>query len=244
MSRKHDPRDPCARATGGNYDDHARNMHSAARQAHNEWLASMSPKERQRLASMHLDLPQEDDSEVGGHSPYSLRDIAETHLARTDTDYALEIDKPEEILADEFGIPATAAIKILAWHQREVISAVEKEKADYLQIIVGGLLSAKNPKLNSAGLAFASNLAALNGLPCQREYARQIHVSPSAISKVVRAWSRVLGLRPSAHQKSEEACQKYARIGKAKHWRGQAFTAGMATRLLHRISPGAPPACN
>lgn len=237
--------DPCARDRDtGSYEDHARKQQAAAAKAHTEWIASLSKKERQHLQRTNLEAPPSDEHEVGGHSPYSLSDIADTPLARTDTDYALAIDQPYEILADEFGLTTDQARNLIAWHQQEVKAAVDKEKANYLQLIVGGLLSSKNPKLNAAGLAFANNLGALNGLPCQREYARLNHVSPSAISKVVKGWQEALGIHPSAHQKSESACQTYSEVGKANHWRDRAFKASMATRLLSRIRSKSDPSLN
>lgn len=229
--------DPCAR----DYDEHARNLHSRATAAHVEWLASMSPGERQRVKALHLDAPPDDDNEVGGHSPYSLNDIADTPLARIDPDFALEIDQPHEILAEEFGLTSDQARQLLTWHAREVTAAVDREKANYLQLIVGGLLSSKNPKLNAAGLAFAAGLAALNGLPCQREYARQNHVSAQAVSKVVTGWQRALNLRPSAHQKSAQACETYSHVGKTRHWRARPITATSAAALLSRLRPANKP---
>lgn len=232
---------PCARAReisdAQTYNEHARALNTRARTAHAEWVAAMSPEDRKRLASLNLSAAPEDEHEVGGHSPYSLSDIADTPLARTDTDYALTIDRPSEILADQFGITHPQALAILTWHQAEIDLALDTHQANFLQLIVGGLLSSKNPKLNAAGLAFAAGLSALNGLPCQREYARQNHVSASAVSKVVKAWQIALNLRPSAHQKSEQACQTYSEVGKASHWRARTFKAGMASQLLSRMRP-------
>ena len=240
MKKQREP-NPCARGDDtGNYDDHARKQQAAASKAYAEWVNGLSQKDRQHLQRINLDLPPTDEHEVGGHSPYSLSDIADTPLARTDTDYALQIDQPHEILADEFGLTSDQARKIIDWHHRETKAAVDREKANYLQLIVGGLLSSKNPKLNAAGLAFANNLGSLNGLPCQREYARLNHVTPSAISKVVKAWQEALDLHPSAHQKSESACQTYSEVGKNNHWRHRSFKASMATRLLSRIRKSDP----
>jgi hypothetical protein len=186
---------------------------------------------------MGLDRPSDDDSEVGGHSPYSASDIADTPLARTEIDFAAVIDTPIEELAEQFGITINQARRLLLWHRAEVGMAIQQAQAHYLQIIVGGLLSAKNPKLSAAGLAFAGDLAALNGLHCQRDYAKQLHVSPSAISKVVKAWQRALGLRPSTHQKSEAACKTYSASGKANHWRNRTVSA---SALLKRLKPKNP----
>lgn len=232
---------PCARDRDtGAYIDHARQQQAAAAKAYTTWVASLSPKDRLHLQRHDLITPPTDEHEVGGHSPYSLSDIADTPLARTDTDYAREIDRPHEILADEFNLTTEQARAIITWHHQQIQVAINKEKANYLQIIVGGLLSSKNPKLNAAGLAFAAGLAALNGLPCQREYARINHVSRQAISKVVKSWQESLDLHPSAHQKSQSACQTYSHVGKTNHWRDRHFKASMATKLLSRLKKTDP----
>jgi len=245
MKSPHSPtKNPSARVEGRDYLDHSRNLHHAAAAAHAAWIAGMTPAERRRVREMNLESYGDDDSEVGGHSPFSVSDIAESPIARTDTDYAAAIDLPEEILADRFGVTRTQALAILAWHEEATAATVDREKAAYLQIIVGGLLSSKNPKMNAAGLAFAANLDALNGLPCQRQFARENHVSPSAVSKVVKQWQLALGLQPSAHQKSEKACKTYSMTGKANHWRDQPVTAASVKALLTRIKPNKTPATN
>lgn len=233
---------PPNRGEEGSYTSHAINLQVKARDAHRDWLANLSQEERAHIKSLGLDTPPDDDSEVGGHSPFSLNDIADTSHARCEVDFAAAIDKPHEELADRFGLSAASAKELLEWHNHETDIAVRKHQANFLQLIVGGLLASKNPKLNAAGLAFAAGLAALNGLPCQREYARQNHISPSAVSKVVKGWQRTLGIHPSAHQKSEEACNTYAIVGKANHWRGQRFCA--ASNLLKRLKPTSDPTLN
>lgn len=229
--------DPCTR--DHSYEVHARNLHQRATDEWQRWWSSLPPGEKARARSLGLDRPSDDDTEVGGHSPYSASDIADTPLARTEVDFASQIDTPDEEIAERFGISVKQARLLLAWHQTAVETAIRQAQAQYLQVIVGGLLSAKNPKLSAAGLAFAGDLAALNGLHCQREYAKQLHVSPSAISKVVKAWQRALGLRPSAHQKSEAACRTYSTSGKANHWRKRTVSA---SDLLKRLTPKNPSA--
>jgi hypothetical protein len=232
MKKPRDAPDPCARAS--TFEDHARHLHARAKKAHAQWIANLSQEERAKLREMHLDAAPDDNHEVGGHSPFSLTDIADSPLAKCE-DNIQSIDSPEEKIADRFGITQSKAAAILQWHRREIDAAIKQEKAYYLQIIVGGLLASKNPKLNSAALAFATNLDALNGLPCQREYARQNHISPSAISKVVKAWEKSLDLAPSAHQKSKKACQVYSQVGKSRHCRGRKIQASTATALLTKL---------
>jgi hypothetical protein len=208
-------------------------LHQEARKTYAEWIANASPDLKNKIRTLGLDKAPDDSSEVGGHSPYSISDIADSVLAKCEA--APFADSDDEIFADEFNVSLITAKKILKWHTLQLAISIEQEKASYLQIIVGGLLASKNPKLNAAGLAFAANLAALNGLPCQREYARQNHISVSAISKVVRAWSKALDLAPSAHQKTTKACEVYSAIGRSGHWRKKKVTAASASELLQRI---------
>lgn len=221
------------------YDTHARSLHARAKKAHADWFASLSPDEKKRAKSMGVDSPPDDNTEVGGHSPFSVSDVADTPLARIDFDVSQAIDQPVEILAEQFNIPLQTAKEILDWHRSEMNDAIRSAEASHLQIIVGGLLSARNPKLSAAGLAFAGNLAALNGLPSQRDFARENHISPEAISKMVRMWSSALGLNPSVHQKSANACRIYSRIGKTAHWRSKKVSASALLKKL-KSTPSNP----
>ena len=226
------------------YELHASRMQREAREAHAIWFSKISPEEKQRAKALGVDTPPEDDSEVGGHSPYSTNDVSESPLASISFDFSEIIDTPSEAFAEQFGISAAQAAKIMRWHHTVVKDSLSRHLAQMLGIIVGGLLSAKNPKLSSAGLAFSVGLDALNGLGCQREYSIKNGLSPSALSKVVKAWQRSLGLRPSVHQKSEEACSTYSEVGKARHWRTQRVTPSAASKLLLKMQTTTNPANN
>ncbi len=218
------------------YETHASRLQSEAKREHSIWIARMSPEERAQAKSLGVDSEPDDDSEVGGHSPWSTNDIAESPLASITFDLADLIDTPAEQFAERYGLSVPQAARILRWHASIVQESLSLHLSQMLGIIVGGLLSAKNPKLSSAGLAFAASLDALNGLGCQREYAIANGLSPSALSKVVKAWQRSLGLRPSVHQKSEDACTTYSEIGKSRHWRTQQVTHSSASKLLAKIT--------
>lgn len=214
-------------------ESHRASLHRAATQAHADWLAKMSPEERAHLKTLGLDRPPEDSNEVSGHSPYELKDFAESPQCRTEIDVAALIDTPAEILAETHGLTIPQALALIAWCKSEIASAIRTHEAHLLQVIVGGLLAAKNPKLSAAGLAFAANLSALNGLGSQSEYAKDNSVSRSAISKIVKAWQRALGLRASAHQKSEKACAAYSSAATQHHWRNRKASASELVRKLN-----------
>jgi hypothetical protein len=217
------------------YEDHARRLHRAAKDEHQRWLATLTAEERRFAEDVGLAESPEDNCEVGGHSPYSVSDLADTPLAKLEIDFAGMIDTAEETLAELFEVPIEIARKILTWHQQSLRKSIRRSESQFLHVIIGGLLSAKNPKLSAVGLAFAAGLDALNGLGSQRQYARQHGISPAAVSKVVKAWSRDLNLGPNAHQKSDAACETYSAVGKARHWRKQRCTSGIARRLLSKI---------
>ena len=215
------------------YAEHANRLQARATQEHLRWLATMSPRDRKRVGQLGLDHPSHDDCEVAGHSPYQPADAADSAAARTEIDFAALLDSEQDTLADELGISPEAAGRVLKWAERELRAAVVKHEAFLLQLVVGGLLSAKNPKLSCAGLAFAAQLGTLNGLGSQSAYAQANGISRSAISKVHRFWKRMLRLRTGPHGKSEKACQHYSEIGKASHWRHRKATA---SELLKRLS--------
>jgi len=208
-------------------------MQRRASAEYTTWVASQPPAERAKLKNLGLDRPPEDTFEVSGHSPFEVGDAAESHHCRTELDIAAALDTPAELLAETYRLTLPQATGLLGWCKEQIASAIRSHEAHLLQVIVGGLLAAKNPKLSAAGLAFASGLDALNGLGCQSEYARANHVSRAAVSKIVIAWQRALGLRKSAHQKSERACTIYSNVATANHWRNRKASA---TELLRRLN--------
>ena len=107
-----------------------------------------------------------------------------------------------------------------------------RHEAHLLQLVVGGLISAKNPKVQCAGLAYATGLGALNGLGNQHQFAKANGVSRQSISKSNRFWKKTLGLGKSPHQKTEEACETYSKSQKEKHWRKQKATAAALSAKL------------
>jgi hypothetical protein len=218
----------------GTYEDHAQRLGERARKEYLEWLNSMSPADRRRVAEMGLDTLPCDDYEVSGHSPWQPDDAAESPACRTEIDIAAELDTAPEELADTLGIDPVRALRVIQWADSIMHRALCRHEAHLLQLVVGGLLQAKNPKLHCAGLAFATDLAALNGLGSQREYARRNNISRSAVSKVNRFWKRTLGLKQSPHQKTEAACETYSRVQKQKHWRRRKTTASELAKRLKK----------
>jgi hypothetical protein len=221
--------------SSSDYESHATRLQKRAEAQHREWVASLTPEVRKNLEKLGVLEPPDDSHEVGGHSPFQPSDVAESPLARIDVDFASTADGVEGEISDLFKVSLPKAKAILAWHTAEMEASRQANEADLLSVVVGGLLASDNIRISAAGLAFASNMDAANGLGNQARYARSLGVSRSILSKSVKAWRRQLNLRPSPWQKSDEACATYSQVAKNSHWRKAKTSAVKLMEKLNQI---------
>lgn len=91
------------------------------------------------------------------------------------------IDKPEEILAEQFGVSPKVA--------KQILILVEKKSRENQAIILGRvlgfLIQAKNQQAMIYGFAIASGLDQLNGAETETEIAEKLGVSRALISHYV-----------------------------------------------------------
>jgi hypothetical protein len=181
----------------------------------------LTPKQRKILVANGVEGPVIEFSSVASLD----HDAADTPAASYTEDLARRLDKFSDQMVEKFGLQTRTAIPLASF----IIHTIEQESISYkawlFGKVCGVMLNAKNAKLAAAGLAFASNLASLNGLGSMRQYGRKIGVSVEAVSKVKRKWQAELLLDSKAHSKTPEACANYAIAAKEKHWRRQKFTA-------------------
>lgn len=204
------------------YESHATRLQKKAEEAHALWLSTLTPEQYQQAIDYGVIDPPKDSHKVGGHPPCQTKDLAESPRASFENDIAEDIDTLPEEIADTFGIPLAIAAEIAQWHEEVVTHAANQYQSHLIQSIVGGILSSRNPKLAAAGIAFATKLDALNGMN-QSDYAAANNISRQAVSKCTKHWQRVLGVAPSAHQKSESACAAYKEAATNDHWRQKIF---------------------
>ena len=125
-------------------------------------------------------------------------------------DPADEIDKPDEIIADRFGLDLEQAA--------DLIKLIEQEKTRHLATALGGmigyLLMGGNPMARIYGLAFAAGLDQLNGLKSQSEVARNLGVTRALLSHYVVAARDALDINITKFRKSDKARETYANIQK------------------------------
>jgi hypothetical protein len=190
--------------------------------------ARLTPKQRKELKENGVDGPIIEFSSNAGLD----HDAADTPAASYSQDLARELDKFSEQLIEKFGFRPRLAIPLASF----IIHAIEEGSISYkawlFGKVCGVMLNAKNAKLAAAGLAFASNLASLNGLKSMRVYAAQIKVSPSAVSKVKKKWQAELNLPDSPHSKDALACANYSKVQSGdRHWRRAKFTRARMAQM-------------
>lgn len=99
-------------------------------------------------------------------------------------DMAAEIDTPEEIAADDYGVGIRVARQILKDRQ----DAVRRNQAETLAGVIGMLLHAKNHRITIRCLALAFGFDSMNGYHSQSEVAKEEGVTRALISHYVLGW--------------------------------------------------------
>lgn len=196
------------------------------------WFASLSPQQQEklrkaggvtksaRLSKAFVEKSRRQKKDREDRDEESC-DPADRPSASISIDIAAAVDTLADWLAEEHGISLGAATAIANWHNATVEAEAMAYKAFLFQRLIAGFIEPGNLRIRAAGLAFAANLAALNGIGTLREFARKNGVTPAAVSKEKRRWQKDLKLPPSPHGKSEAACQNYSTAQKAKHWRNK-----------------------
>jgi uncharacterized protein with von Willebrand factor type A (vWA) domain len=134
----------------------------------------------------------------------------------SDPDMAEEIDKPEEIMAEVFGVPVATAKRILDYYELRSKRDQEEMAAMMISRIVGQLC---RPGVNLPALvhslALAAGLDSLNGIKTQSEVARKLGCTRALISHYVCAWADLLHLQITKFRKREDTRETFRQSAKA-----------------------------
>jgi len=103
-------------------------------------------------------------------------------------DMAAMIDRPEEIIADEYGVSIAVALRIIA--DREDLA--RRGQAQILASVIGYIIQSRNPTLQVYALAIAFGMDQLNGAHSQSEIARELGVTRALVSHYVLQWRDIL----------------------------------------------------
>lgn len=205
------------------YQEHADKSNAQYTQEFDNWWAKLPQKTKRLLALNKVVGPC-----VTLSSTAELdHDAADTPAAS----YILHIEL--DLLADQFVEKFQLSKPLAAVLGTFVLQMIESESVKYkawlFRRVVGEILNAKNVKLCAAGLAFAGNMA---GIPSMRGFAKKIHLSHEAVSKVKRRWQVLLELPDSVYSKDAEARGQYSAVQSSeRHWRRAKFTAAGFKKL-------------
>jgi predicted transcriptional regulator len=103
-------------------------------------------------------------------------------------DIAAEIDREEEVIADNLGVTLEQARAFLRIRDH----ACRQEMALVLGQVLGILIAAKNLPVMVHSLALAAGLDQLNGAHSEAEVARELGVTRALVSHYVVGWRDVL----------------------------------------------------
>jgi hypothetical protein len=103
-------------------------------------------------------------------------------------DFADEIDKPDEIIADRYGVNIITARLIL----KDQDDAVTKQQASILGAVIGQLIAGNNIRVKVHALAIAYGFDQLNGFHSQSEIAKELGCTRALISHYVTGWRDIL----------------------------------------------------
>lgn len=168
---------------------------SAYEDAYRKWVASLSPKQRAKLAALGLDEPLDD------HGQTNTPGNADAIFARLGDDFDYEqFDKSPCCVDDDYDnidekAKAYGAL-LLCW----VFQRLQNNPT----------VSAEN--LDRDALIFALGMDGLMRFDTETALAKHYGVKRATVSARVKSWQKLIGIRPSAYMKSETACSAYRKV--------------------------------
>ncbi len=135
-------------------------------------------------------------------------------------DFATLMDTTADHLCERWHLPRVKAEEIGAWHDALMELAHESAQSGAFARVIGVLLHVGGDmRVSVYGLAFATGMNRLLKWPTMSAAAEGLGITRAAISKRAIQWEDLLGLKRSAHMKSDAAREKYRQAQKKNHWR-------------------------
>lgn len=179
----------------GSYIARQRERDAAYRRDYDRWVKSLSPEERQQLASLGVDTPSLPGASGGAHN-----DAAESSRARCEDEF-VEEDEPiiEPALSSQPDVAAP--------YPHHPQAADDEFLHDLLRRLVGELISQNNARLSLECLALVTGLSYEGD--SMTEIAKRHRVTRAAVSKRCVELTQALNLKPSRAMRSLKARQSY-----------------------------------
>lgn len=162
--------------------------------AYQEWIASLSPAERARLAAQGLSQP-----DISRQT--STREHDDALISRTESP---EPPPGADLVFTAANAPVPAASP--GPHGSSSVTAIAA--ADILAAFCARIRAHPNPLLVFDAACYASGLMGIEGLS-EKALAARHGVTRAAFSKLVVRWSQTFGLTPSRGMRSKRARKSY-----------------------------------
>lgn len=154
-------------------------------------------------------------------------------------DFASLMDTTADYMQERWGMTPKTAKEVGEWHDAQMDLASESAQAGAFARVIGVLLHVGGDmRVAVYGLAFATGMNRLLKWPTMSAAAEGLGITRAAISKRAIQWEDLLGLKRSAHMKSEAAREKYRAAQKKNHWRRAATTEQVAPWETDVPAPG------
>jgi hypothetical protein len=156
-------------------------------------------------------------------------------------DHAALMDTTADYLQERWKLNKSTAGEMGAWIDAREELASESARSGALARVVGVLIHMGGDlKVSVYGLAFAVGMNRLLKWPTMTLAAEGLGVTRAAVSKKAIQWEDLLGLKRSAHMKSEKAREKYSEAQKKNHWRKAGASAGPEKSKVCQVAPWEP----
>jgi hypothetical protein len=150
---------------------------------------------------------------------HEFRDPAEMAIQDA-PDFAALMDTTSDYIQERWNVPKNTAGEIGEWHDALLEISSESAQSGAFARVIGVLLHVGGDmRVSVYGLAFATGMNRLLKWPTMSAAAEGLGCTRAAISKRAIQWEDLLGLKRSAHMKSESARAKYSAAQKKSHWR-------------------------
>jgi hypothetical protein len=184
-----------------------------AREAHEEWIAGLSPAERSEAHRLGVD--NFVDPLSTSHAFEYIEEADANSTSRGDL-----IDK----VAEEFHRSRAEILEIIS-----LVGGEQRQEAGAgLREILSILLASSDSRLCSAALLCLSGLASQT-FSSEAQVAESVGVSRQVLSKEVGRLSRMLGDISLVFRRPEKARNAYSRAQKIKHWRRRPASEALAS---------------
>ena len=156
-------------------------------------------------------------------------------------DHAALMDTTADYLQERWKLNKATAEDLGAWIDAREELASESARSGALARVVGVLIHMGGDlKVSVYGLAFAVGMNRLLKWPTMTLAAEGLGVTRAAVSKKAIQWEDLLGLKRSAHMKSEKAREKYSEAQKKNHWRKAGASTGSEKSKVCQVAPWEP----